>query len=151
MHRRRSKYARMPPNYSKSSPRYPSAFNATTRWGATLHASFCLAYCLAVAEYLRIGEFAWSRSERNAVFQQWHITKVFLLLQNDNLEFSLTRLKGRHFSRRSFFDCCCHCWQRLCPYFDSKSPRKISRTAKQPFIGLGSPNPFTRLVTQTLR
>lgn len=56
-------------------------FDTTTLWGATMHASFCLAF----AVFLRVGEFTWSRAEHNASFQQWHITRGSVFLYADHL------------------------------------------------------------------
>ena len=68
----------------------------TSLEGATLHA----AYSLAFAAFLRIGEFTWSRSERdNGDFQQWHVTRGSILLGSDKLEFSLPASKSDPFRR----------------------------------------------------
>lgn len=50
-------------------------FDMVTLWGATMHASFCL----AVAAFLIIGEFTWSQAERNASLQQWHVSRSSVL------------------------------------------------------------------------
>ena len=60
-------------------------FDITSLWGATMHASFCLAF----AAFLQIGKFTWSRADCSASFQQWHITRGSVLLHPDHLPLSL--------------------------------------------------------------
>ena len=60
-------------------------FDTISLWGATMHASFCL----ASAAFLRTGEFTWSRADRSASFQQCHVTRGSVFLHPDHLQHSL--------------------------------------------------------------
>lgn len=70
-------------------------FDQTTLVGATLHASFCLAF----AAFLRVGEFTWSQSELTDDFQRWHITRRSVKLHKDYMELTLPAFKTDPFRR----------------------------------------------------
>ena len=67
-----------------------STFNTSTREGATLHASFCLAF----AGFLRAGEFTYSAKDRTSPnFGQWFVTRSSIILFDDRLELTLPSSK----------------------------------------------------------
>ncbi len=72
-----------------------SQFDTTTRQGATLHASFCLAF----AAFLRVGEFTWTEADLKDDFQRWHITRRSVTLHDDHLELTLPSSKTDPFRR----------------------------------------------------
>ena len=70
-------------------------FDTTSLWGAIMHASFCLAF----VAFLRVGEFTWSRAERNTSFQQWHITRGSVLLHPITCSFHYLPQRRIRFAR----------------------------------------------------
>ena len=66
-----------------------------TREGATLYASFCLAF----AAFLRIGEFTYSLKDRTADFSKWFLTRRSVRLFDDHLELTLPASKTDPFRR----------------------------------------------------
>ena len=71
-------------------------FNRRTKAGATLHASFCLAF----AGFLRIGEFTYTDQDRTkADFSRWFLTRRSVRLFDDRLELTLPASKTDPFRR----------------------------------------------------
>ena len=66
-----------------------------TREGATLYASFCLAF----AAFLRIGEFTYSLKDRTADFSKWFLTRRSMRLFDNHLELTLPASKTDPFRR----------------------------------------------------
>ena len=73
-----------------------TSFDKTTLLGATLHASFCLAF----AGFLRIGEFTWSGPDLlQHDFRQWFITRRSVTLFDDHIELALPSSKTDPFRK----------------------------------------------------
>jgi integrase len=73
-----------------------SLFDTSSQYGATLHASFCLAF----AGFLRIGEFTYSQTDlTDPEFDRWHITRGSVTLHKDHMELSLPSSKTDPFRR----------------------------------------------------
>ena len=72
-----------------------SLLDTSSQFGATVHASFCLAF----AGFLRIGEFTYSQSDLNTEFDRWHITRGSVTLHKDHMELSLPSSKTDPFRR----------------------------------------------------
>ena len=70
--------------------------DVSTQQGATLHASFCLAF----AAFLRIGEFTWSAADRRTHdFAQWRVTRASVALSSESLELTLPSSKTDPFRK----------------------------------------------------
>ena len=123
-------------------------FDKTSLWGATMHASFCLAF----AAFLRIGEFIWSRVDRSASFQQWHITRGSVLLYPNHLQLSLPSSKTDMF-RAGVTVIIAAVFDKACAVSSIRNLfTRFSRPQNSPLFDLGPTTPFTRqLVTETLR
>ena len=73
-----------------------AVFNTTTRYGATLHAAFCLAF----AGFLRIGEFTWGQGEyAQPDFSAWFLTRHSVELHTDYLVLNLPASKTDPFRK----------------------------------------------------
>ena len=123
-------------------------FDITSLWGATMHASFCLAF----AAFLRIGEFTWSRADRSASFQQWHITRGSVLLHPDHLQLSLPSSKTDTF-RAGVTLTIAAAFDEACAVSSIRNLfTRFPHPQNSPLFDLGPTTPFTRqLVTETLR
>ena len=123
-------------------------FDTTSLWGATMHASFCLAF----AAFLRVGEFTWSRAERDASFQQWQITRGSVLLHPDHLQLSLPSSKTDTF-RAGVTLTVAASFDEACAVVSIRNLfTRFPRPQSSPLFDLGPVTPFTRqLVTETLR
>ena len=72
-----------------------ATLDQSTLIGATLHASFCLAF----AAFLRIGEFTWNSGDVNEEFASYFAVRRSVTLHDDHLEFSLPSSKTDPFRR----------------------------------------------------
>lgn len=73
-----------------------SQLDQSTRTGATLHASFCLAF----AAFLRCGEFTYTGREwENDDFEAWHLTRKSVNFQEDHITIFLPSSKTDPFRR----------------------------------------------------
>lgn len=122
-------------------------FDTSTLWGATMHASFCLAF----AAFLRIREFIWSQAERDASFQQWHVSRSSILLHPDHLELSLPASKADTF-RAGVTLTIAAAFDNACAVASLRNIfTRFPRPQANPLFDLGQTTLFTRLVTETLR
>ena len=67
-----------------------TCFDQSTLFGATMQASFCLAF----ADFLRIGEFTWSSSDLSESFDKFFITRRSVNSYEDYLELTLPASKN---------------------------------------------------------
>ena len=122
-----------------------SQFDQSLLYGATLHASLCLAF----ADFLGIGAFSWSPINHGDNFTKYFITKRFVPLFEDQLELMLPSSQNDPFCKRITLP--------IATAVDTASPvRSLCRlltgfpsNSSDPFFNAG--RPFTRyLVTEIL-
>lgn len=66
-----------------------SMVDQNTLFGATMHASFCLAF----AGFLGIGEFAWNAGDLDEEFARCYVIRRSMVLHDDYIEFTLPSSK----------------------------------------------------------
>ena len=122
-------------------------FDKNTRFGATMHASFCLAF----AGFLRIGEFTWTSSDLlDEDFEKWFLTRRSVSFRDDHLLLTLPSSKADPFRRGITLTIAATndeaCAVASLKHLFDKYPAELSSPLFNPH------RPFTRkLVTDTMR
>ena len=121
-------------------------FDSTTRFGATMHAAFCLAF----AAFLRVGEFTYDQDDLSPDFSKYYLTRSSVTFHHGHMNLNLPGSKTDAF-RRGVNLTIARASDEACPI--RSLTNLFSRYPDSPYAPLffTSAAPFTRkLVVDTL-